>query len=132
MRAVIIPRIEGGSIVPRNESCVNCDGPISMVAYLHQQNVYTKRKLMVWRDQKCNPLGGAITPLTCGAVKIPHLVGGSTVPRTESWVNWDAPMTLELCLHQGNIYTKWKLRLWRDQKCVPLVGAISPVTCGVR
>ena len=28
------------------------------------------------------------------------------------------------CFHQGNIYTKWKLRVWRDQKCISLVGAI--------
>ena len=65
MRAVKIPRLEGGSIGPRTESWVNCDGPISMVPCLHQGNVYTKRKLRVWRDQKCIPLVGAITPLTC-------------------------------------------------------------------
>ena len=33
------------------------------------------------------------------------------------------------CLQQGNIYTKRKLRVWRDQKCIPLVGAITPLTC---
>ena len=34
------------------------------------------------------------------------------------------------CLHQGNIYTKRKLRrVCRDQKCIPLVGAITPLTC---
>ena len=33
------------------------------------------------------------------------------------------------CLHQGNIYTKRKLRAWRDQKCIPLVGAITSFTC---
>ena len=63
MRAVKIPHLEGGSIGPRTESCVNCDGPISMVPYLHQGNIYTKRKLRVWRDQKCIPLVGAISPL---------------------------------------------------------------------
>ena len=31
------------------------------------------------------------------------------------------------CLHQGNIYTKRKLRVWRDHKCIPLVGAITPL-----
>ena len=29
------------------------------------------------------------------------------------------------CLHQGNIYTKNNLRVLRNQKCVPLVGAIT-------
>ena len=63
MRAVKILRLEGDSIGTRTESRVNWDGPISMVPYLHQGNIYTKRKLRVWRDQKCIPLVGAITPL---------------------------------------------------------------------
>ena len=65
MRAVIIPRLEGGSIGPITESLVNWDGPMAMVPCLHQGNIYTKRKLRVWRDQKCIPLVGAIIPLTC-------------------------------------------------------------------
>ena len=41
-------------------------------------------------------------------------------------------MAMVPCLHQGNIYTKKKLRVWRDQKCIPLVGAITPLTCAGR
>ena len=37
-------------------------------------------------------------------------------------------MAMVPCLHQGNIYTKRKLRVWRDLKCIPLVGAIIPLT----
>ena len=33
------------------------------------------------------------------------------------------------CFHQGNIYTKRKLQVWRDQKCVSLVGAITALNC---
>ena len=33
------------------------------------------------------------------------------------------------CLHQGNIYTKRKLRVWRDQKSILLVGGTTPLTC---
>ena len=65
MRAVIIPRLEGGSIGPRTESCVNFDGPMAMVPCLQQGYIYIIRKLRVWRDQKCIPLVGAITPLNC-------------------------------------------------------------------
>ena len=36
------------------------------------------------------------------------------------------------CLHKGNIYTKRKLRAWRDQKCIPLVSAITLLTCAGR
>ena len=66
------------------------------------------------------------------AVKIPRLEGGSIGPRTESLVNWDGRMAMVPCLHQGNTYTKRKLRVWRDQKCIPLVGAITTLTCAGR
>ena len=36
------------------------------------------------------------------------------------------------CFHQGNIYTKRKLRVWRDQKCIPLVSVINPLNCAGR
>ena len=63
------------------------------------------------------------------ALKIRCLEGGSIGPRMESLVNWYGPMAMVPCLHQGNIYTKRKLRVWRDQKCIPLVGAITPLKC---
>ena len=66
------------------------------------------------------------------AVILSRLEGGSIGPRTESFVNWDGPMAMVPCLHQGNIYTKRKLRVWRDKKCIPLVGAIIPLTCAGR
>ena len=56
MRAVIIPRLEGGSIGPRMESLGNWNGPMAMVPCLQKGNIYTKRKLRVWRDQKYIPL----------------------------------------------------------------------------
>ena len=65
-------------------------------------------------------------------VKIPGLEGGNTGPRTESWVNWDGNMAMVPFLHKENMYTKRKLRVWRDQKCIPLVGAITPLTCAGR
>ena len=36
------------------------------------------------------------------------------------------------CFNQGNINTKMKLRAWRDQKGIPIVGAITPLTCAGR
>ena len=64
VRAVKILRFETGRIGPRTESCVICDGPIDMVPCLHQGNICIKRKLRVWRDQKCIPLVGAKTIFT--------------------------------------------------------------------
>ena len=129
MRAVIILRLEGGSIGPRTESLVHWDGPMAMVTCLHQGNIWSKRKLRVWRDQKCIPLVGSITPLNCAAVIIPRLKGGSIGHRTENLVNWDSPMATVSSFHQGNIYTKRKLRVWRELKCIPIVGAITALNC---
>ena len=66
------------------------------------------------------------------AVIIPRIEGGSIGPRTESLGNWDGPTAMASCLYKGNIYTKWKLRIWRDQKCIPLVGTITPLNCAGR
>ena len=40
-----------------------------MVPSLRQSNVYIKRKLQVWRVQKCIPLIGAKTALTCAGLQ---------------------------------------------------------------
>ena len=61
-------------------------------------------------------------------VKLPHLKGIGIGPRTKTCVNWGRPITMVPCLHQGNLYIKRKLRAWRDQKCIPLVGAKNPLT----
>ena len=66
------------------------------------------------------------------SIIILRLEGVSIGPRTESLVNWDGPMAMVPCLHQGNIYTKTKLRVWRDQKYIKLVGAITTLTCAGR
>ena len=105
MRAVIIPRLEGGSIGPRTESLVNRDGPMDMVPCLHQGN-NIKRKLRVWRDQKCIWLVRAITPLNCAGRHNTPFRGRQYRTQTESLVNLNGPMAMILYLHQGNIYTK--------------------------
>ena len=63
------------------------------------------------------------------AVKLPRLNGVGIGSNTETCVNWGGPIAMVPCLHQGNIYTKRKLRVWRAQKCISLVGAKSPLTC---
>ena len=122
----------GRRIGPRTESCLYWDGVISRVPCLHHGNINTKTKLRAWRDLKCIPLVSSITPLTCAGRKNTTSRGRRFGPRTESCLNWDGPIAMVLCLHQGNIYTKRKLRAWRDHKCLPLVGAITPLTCAGR
>ena len=112
---------------PRTESCINWDRPIAMVPCLYQGNIYTKRKLRAWRDQKCIPLVGAMTPLTCAGRQNNPSRRRRFGPRMKSCVNWDGPIAMVPCFHQGNIYTNRKLRAWRVQKCIPLVGATTPL-----
>ena len=99
-----------------------------MVPRLHQGNIYTKRKLWVLREQIYIQKVGAITPLTCAGRQNTPSRGRRYRDRKESRVNWKGPIAMVPHLHQGNIYTKRKLREWRDQKCIPLVGAITILT----
>ena len=103
-----------------------------MLPCLHQRNIYAKSKLREWRDQKCIPLLSAITPRACAGDENTPSRRRRFGPRTESCLNWDGPIAMVPCLHQGNINTKSNLRAWRNQKCIPLVGAITPLTCAGR
>ena len=127
MRAVKLPHLKGGGIKPRTETCVKLGGSIAMLPCLHQGNIYIKRDLGVWRDQKFIPLVGAKTLLPVRAIKLPRLKGGGIGPRTETCVNLGGSMALLPSLHQGNIYIQRELGVWRDKKCIPLVGAKTPV-----
>ena len=128
MRAVKVPRLEGGGIGPRTESCLNWDGPIAMVPCLHQGNIYTKRKLRAWRDQKCIPLVGAITPLISAGHQ-------NTPSRGRQYMAWNGKLPkLGRTYRHGTVlaprkYLYQKLRAWRDKKCISLVGGITPLIC---
>ena len=99
-----------------------------MEPYLHQGNIYTKRKLQVWRDQKCIPLVGAITPLSCTYRQNTWSRGRHDRAQNGKLGKCNRPIAMVPCAHQGNIYTKRKLRVLRDQKYFSLVGAITPLT----
>ena len=64
------------------------------------------------------------------AVKLPRLKGSGKGPRTETYAYLGGSIAMVPCLHQGNIYIKRELGEWRDQKCIPLVGAKTYRTCG--
>ena len=38
-------------------------------------------------------------------------------------------MAMVPCLHHGTTYIERKLRVWRDHKCIPLVGSKTPLNC---
>ena len=61
-----------------------------------------------------------------------YLCVPSNYPVSREAVNWGGPIAMVPCLHQGNIYIKRKLRVWRDQKCIHLVGTKTQLTCAGR
>ena len=65
MRVCKLPRLMEGSTGPRTEYWGNPVLPFTMVQCLHQSKDYIKRKLEVWRAQKCISLISARSALTC-------------------------------------------------------------------
>ena len=102
-----------------------------MVPCLHQRNIYIQKKLQVWKEQKCIPQSDAETPLTC-AVR-------QTTPFYGRWYRAKYGNLRKLgwtyhhgtVLHQENVYIKRELRVWREQKCILLVGAETSLICAV-
>ena len=91
--------------------------------YLYQKEATGMERPEMYSASRCNNPN-----YLCGLSNIPYR-GRRFGPRMKSCLNWDGPITMVPCLHQGNIYTKRKLRAWRYQKCIPLVGSITPPTC---
>ena len=60
--------------------------------------------------------------------KLPRVMGGSTGSREEITETSGLPNPMVPCLHQCNVYIKRKLREWRVQKCIALVGADTVLT----
>ena len=63
------------------------------------------------------------------AGKLPHFMQGGIGPRTKTCVDWGGAIAMVPCLHQGNLYIQRKVRVWREQKCIPLVGGVTPLSC---
>ena len=129
MRAVKIPGLEGGSIGSRTENWVNWDGPIAMEPCLHQGNIYNKRKLRVWRDQKCIPLVGSKTPLTCAGSQNTLSRGRHYRAQNGKLGKLGRTYGYGTVFAPRNYFHQKEATGMGDQKCIPLVGAITPFTC---
>ena len=100
-----------------------------MVLSLHKSNVYIKKKLQVWIVRKSFPLLGAKTSLTCAGLQItPSQVSQC---RAENGNLQKTGLSLAMVprFHRSNVYIKRKLRVWRVQKWIPLVGGKTAPTC---
>ena len=60
--------------------------------------------------------------------KLPRVMGGSIESREEICEISGLPIPMVPRLHQSNGYINRKLRAWRVQKCIPLVGADTVLT----
>ena len=118
-----IPRFMGVSTGARMEICENSGLPIPMVPRLHQSNGYIKRKLHVWRAQKCNTLVCVENVLTHAGPQRTMFLWGSTWLKMEICKISGLPIPMVPRLHQSNGYIESKLGVWRAQKCNALVGA---------
>ena len=102
--------------------------PIFMVPHLHQCNGYMKRKLHAWRVQECITLVVQIPYLPVRGCKVPGFMEGCIGPRMEICGISGLPILMVPRMHQSNGYMKRKLRPWRVQKCINLVGADNVLT----
>ena len=60
--------------------------------------------------------------------KIPRFIGGSIGHRMAMCGTSGLPLLMVPCLHQSNDNFKLKLRAWRVQICITLVGADTVLT----
>ena len=102
--------------------------PIPMVPHLHQSNGYIKRKLRAWRVQKCIDLVGAVTVVMTAWPQSTPFHGGGIGHRMEICETSALPIPMVPRLYQTNGYIKRKLRAWRVQNCIALVGANTVLT----
>ena len=87
-----------------------------------------KGKLRAWRVQKSFALVGADTVLTSAFPQTTLFLGGCIGPRMEICGISGVPIPMVPRLHQSNGHMKRKLRAWRVEKCISLVGADTVLT----
>ena len=110
--------------------------------YLYKKKATGMQKPEMYSVSRCNQNPTYLCGVVCTEEKIPkgcygygetrnnptYLCGPSKYRRRQAQNHLDGNMAMVLCLHYGKISTKRKLRVWRDQKCIPLIGAITPLT----
>ena len=119
----------GGSIGPEMEICETSGLPIPIVPRFHKRNVHMKRKLRAWRPQTCIALVRGKTPPTCACLQTTPFHGWQY--RAENGnMNITSGLLIPMVphFHRMNVYIKWKLRVWRSQKGIALVGAEAVLT----
>ena len=128
MRGRKLPHFMVGSIRPRIEICGSSGLLIPMVPRLHQSNGYIKRSYRHGEFINVLPFSVQIPYLPVCGRKLPRFMVGSIRPRMELCEISGLPIPMVPRLHQSNGYIKRKLRAWRVQKCISLVGEDTVLT----
>ena len=123
-----LPRFMGGRIGPEIEIFETSGLSIPMVPRLHKSIGYIKRKLRVWRTQKCIALVCAETVLISMLQETTPFHGGQYMAGIEIFETAGPPIHMVPRLHQSNGYIKRKLRAFRAQKCFAHVFAETVIT----
>ena len=128
VRGSKLPHVMVGSIGSRMEICGTSGLPVPMGPRVHQSNGYIKRKLRAWGVHKCIAIDGADTVLTSAWSKTTPCHGSSIGSRMEICGISVLSILMVPRLHQINGYIKRKLRAWRVENCIALVGAGTVLT----
>ena len=135
------PRFMGGSIGPRMEICETSALPIPIAqvgadailttactAFAPKQWLYQKEATGMESSKLFRPSRCRYCTYLCLQTKYPVSGGGSIRPRMERCETSALPIPMVRRLHQSNGYIKRKLRAWRVQNCIALVGADTVLT----
>ena len=95
-----------------------------MVPRLHLSNGYIKRKLRIWRGQKCISYSVQKQYLSVRGHKLPLFMGGSIRPRMEICETSSLPIGMVQRFHSRNVYIKRNLR---EPKNVLLLSVENPI-----
>ena len=123
-----LPRVMGGNIGSRKEICKASGLPIPM------DSIFTKAMVISKRSYRHEELKNLIHRLVQIPYlpeqrrKLPRIIGGNIGPTMEICRSSGLPIPMLPRLHQSNGYIKKKLRVWRAQKCIALVGADTVLT----
>ena len=123
-----LPRVMGGNIGSRKEICEDSGLPIPMDSIFSKAMVISKGS---YGHEELKNLIHRLVQIPYLAErrrKLPRIIGGNIGPTMEICRSSGLPIPMLPRLHQSNGYIKKKLRAWRVQKCIALVGADTILT----
>ena len=96
-----------------------------------RQYIHEKEATCMERPEMYSPSRWRNPTYLCGPSNHTLSEGRQYRARMETCINYGGHTAMVPCVHQGNIYRKRKLQVWRAKICIHLVGAENPTyLCG--